>query len=491
MSKSINYLIYFALYALILLLFGKGGFKRTRSTRDFYVAGNSLGLLPSIFTFSATWFSAASMQGLSGSIYAYGYSAILYAVIPWFLGATFIVFLATKLKKYDIMTIPEYFRIRYDSKTLQAMGGLMITVCYILYIIIQVRGFGIVISELLDINYTFSIVLVYLFVVYTTFGGLFSVAKTDALNFILFFIGTITAAAIILKDIGGITNMHLKAAAISARPFPGFPFVTEKGALLDPFSKGAQPPLMTITSFFGWGLGLSANPQYAIRIASAKNTKTAMKMICYSVLILAVIYMGIFIIGIGGRVLEPSVADVNSVDEIFPYIINKVIYSRLSGLVLISIVAAAISTANSQLLILASGFSYDIYKNLFNPNINEERFLNLNRLFILLAGSVSLLLAIDPPGSLLVYGGQIWGFFSSTFLLPLYGGLFWKKATKEGAVASFIGGLVTIILFSLTEHYAAGFVSSSIHPALPGVAVSLVLFYTVSSITYRRKGDKK
>ncbi len=491
MSKSINYLFYFALYAFILLLFGKGGFKRTKNTRDFFVAGNSLGLIPSIFTFTATWFSAASMQGLSGSLYAYGYTAVLYAVVPWFLGATFLVFLASKLKQYDIMTIPEYFRIRYESKALQAMGGMIIITCYIFYIIIQIRGFGIVISELLDINYTFSIILVYLFVVYTTFGGLFSVAKTDGLNFILFFIGTLIAASIILKDINGITNMHLKAASITTRPFSNFPFVTEQGALLDPFSKGAQPPLMTITSFFGWGLGLAANPQYAIRITSAKNTKTAMKMISYSVLILAIIYMGIFIIGIGGRVLEPSVQNVNSVDEIFPYIINKVIYSPLSGLVLISIVAAAISTANSQLLILASGFTYDIYKNMFNPNINEDKFLNLNRLFIFLAGSVSLLLSIDPPNSLLVYGGQIWGFFSATFLLPLYGGLFWKKATKEGAFASFIGGLITILIFTVAEYFMAGNGNAAIHPALPGVAVSFILFYFVSRITYERKGDKK
>lgn len=491
MSKAIVYLSYFTLYTFILLLFGKGGFKRTNNPRDFFVAGNSLGLIASIFTFTATWFSAASMQGLSGSLYAYGYTTILYAVVPWFLGATFLVFLSSRLKQYDILTVPEYFRIRYQSKTLQAMGGIVIVICYILYIIIQIRGFGIVMSELLDINYTLSIVLVYLFVVYTTFGGLFSVAKTDGLNFILIFIGTVLAAAIILKDINGITNMHLKAASISTRPFPSFPFTTEKGALLDPFSKGAYPPLMTFTAFFGWGLGLAANPQYAIRITSAKDTKTAIKMVCLSVLILAVIYTGIFIIGIGGRVLEPTLEHVNSVDEIFPYIINKVIYSSLSGLILISIAAAAISTANSQLLILASGFTYDIYKNLLNRNMSEEKFLNLNRLFIFLAGSVSLLLSIDPPNSLLVYGGQIWGIFSATFLLPLYGGLFWKKATKEGAIASFIGGLITILIFMVRENLSNGHANNAIHPALPGVVVSFALFYFVSCIYYKRKEDKK
>lgn len=398
----------------------------------------------------------------------------------------FLVFMAAKLKDYDIVTVPEYFRIRYNSRLLQGLGGLVIVICYILYIIIQIRGFGIVMSELLDINYKLSIFLVYLFVIYTTFGGLFSVTRTDGLNFILLFIGTVLAAFIILKDIGGITLMNQKASFIATKPFPGFPHVIEKGGLVDPFCNGLQRPSMIFTVCLAWGLGLAANPQYAIRVSSAKDKKTAVKMICFSVLILAVIYIGILIIGIGARVLEPSVASISSVDEIFPHIINNVIYSPLSGFILISIAAAAISTANSQLLILASGFSYDIYKNFFNPNISEERLLNLNRLSIFLAGTISLILSIKPPISLLIYGSYIWGIFSVTFLLPLYGGLYWEKATKEGAMASFIGGLITISIFFARNTFikASNIV---IHPVLPGVVVSLILFYVVSKSTYDKK----
>lgn len=484
MNKSMMYLIYFAFYTFVLLWFGKGGFKRTRDLRDFFVAGNSLGLGASIFTFTATWFSAASMQGLTGTLYAYGYSVLLYSVVGWFLGAVCLIFMAVKLKDYDILTVPEYFRIRYDSRLLQAFGGLIIIICYILYIIIQIRGFGIVMSELLDINYTLSIFLVYLFVIYTTFGGLFSVARTDGLNSILFFVGTLVAASIILKEVGGITLMNQKAALIASRPFPDFPYIIKKGGLLDPFCNGLQSPIMIFTVCLAWGLGLATNPQYAIRVASAKDKRTAVKMISFSVLILAVIYVGILIIGIGARVLEPSVESVQSVDEIFPYIINNVIYSPLSGFILISIAAAAISTANSQLLILASGFSYDIYKNLFQPNISEERLLNVNRVFIFLAGTVSLILSINPPNSLLIYGSYVWAIFSVTFLLPLYGGLYWKKATKKGAFVSFTSGLITIIIFFLINTVFE-ISDSFIHPVLPAVVVAGVLFYVVSKITYQ------
>ncbi|ABR49129.1 Na+/solute symporter [Alkaliphilus metalliredigens QYMF] len=485
MNKSIMYLLYFTIYTIILLLFGKGGFKRTKNARDFFVAVNSLGLAASIFTFSATWFSAASMQGLTGSMYAYGYNIVLYAVVPWFLGATCLVLLATRLKKYDIITVPEYFYMRYNSKGLQAMGGLVIVITYILYIIIQIRGFGIVISELLDINYTFAIVLVYLFVIYTTFGGLFSVVRTDGLNFILIIVGTLLAVVLILRNVGSVTLMHEGAALINTRPFPAFPHVTEKGALLDTFSKGAYTPLLTFTSFFGWGLGLAANPQYAIRISSAKNTKTAVKMVCFSVLILAFLYLGLFIIGIGGRVLVPTIHSIASVDEVFPYLINNVIYSPFSGLILISIMAAAISTANSQLLVAASGFSYDIYRNLINPEIDDDQLLTMNRIFIFVAGTISLILSLNPPDSLLIYGGHIWGAFSVSFLLPLYGGIFWNKATKEGAIASFIGGLIILIGFILKNRIIISKADEMVHPAFPGFIGAVIIFYFVSHYSYK------
>ncbi len=481
MNKSIIYLFYFTAYTVLLLFFGKSGFKKTNNSRDFFVAGNSLGLSTSIFSFCATWFSAASMQGVTGNLYSYGISTVLYAIVPWFLGAFMLFIMSSKLKKYDILTVPEFFYLRYNSKWLQSLGGIMIVVIYTLYITIQIRGFGIVISELLDISYLFSIILIYLFIIYITFGGLFSVSKTHGLNLVLVIVGIILATVIVLYNSGGIIIIFEKAKLIDTRPFLNFPYITEKGGMLHPFAKGQMPPSVIITSFFGWGLGLASNPQYAIRIISAKDSKTASKMISYSVVILSILYMGLIIIGIGGRTLVPTIRSIQTVDEIFPYIINNVIYSPFSGLILIAIVSAAISTANSQLLLASSGFTYDLYKNLINPNMKEDSFLNLNRIFIFAVGTVSLILAINPPNSLLIYGGYLWGFFSATFLIPLYGGLFWKKATKEGAVVSFVIGFITIISFMTFN------TGNNIHPAFFSVITSGLSFYLVSIHFYNKR----
>ncbi|QOX62132.1 sodium:solute symporter family protein [Anoxybacterium hadale] len=471
MSRVIIYMIYFTLYTVVLLFWGKSGFKKTNTIKDFCVAGNSLGLFISVSTFTATLFSAVSMQSVTGSVYQFGYSTILYSVIGWLLGGSCLIFVAYKIKEYDIVTVSDYLRIRYHSRNYQAFTGAVTVICYILYIIIQIKGFGIVVSELLDINYNIAILLIYLFIVYTGFGGLFSVAKTDALNIILVLAGVLLVAGNILFELGGITAIHKEVGMITG------------GASLDPTTGGLFSPIMIITTGMAWGLGTAANPQYIIRISSAKDKKTGIMMICIAVYLLSLIYLGLMVIGMGSRVMAPTIDSVQSVDEILAYIINTKLYAYTSGVMFISIIAAAISTANSQLLLLSSSFTYDIYINLFKREISNERFLNINRVIIFIAGTVSLLLSIQPLETLLIYGSYIWSIVAVTFLCPLYGGLYWKRATRQGAVFSSAGGILAVLFFYLATH--GGVLKTEVHPVLPSILLSMAIFYVVSVRTYR------
>ncbi|MFW6282345.1 MAG: sodium:solute symporter family protein [bacterium] len=487
MSEAFINMFYFVFYTIIILWLGKKGFNKTKTVDDFYIADRSLGLFTSISTFGGTWFSAISMLGLTGSVYAFGYSALLYSVVGWFMGAFLIVLLTPRLREYDIKTLPEFFRIRYGSSYIQITAGLIILGSYIFYIYIQIRGFGIVVSNLLNIPYTLGIFLIYLYILYTTFGGLISVARTDILNFILIFSGVVCAGFLILDLQESLTVMNIKAALIDSEVLKGSGFFTQKGSLVDPFNKGLQPPLLLISSFFAWGLGLAANPQYAIRVISARSKKTATRMVGISVLLILIIYLSIVIIGLGARILIPTAEGISSVDEIFPFILDRLITYKFSGFILISMIAAAVSTCNSQLLILANAISYDIYNTITSKTIDSETFLNLNRIFVGLGGTISLLFALNPPESSLIYGAKIWAIFGASFLVPLYGGVFWKKATKEGAVAGFTGGLITCLIFYI---FRIGYTRITpitsdyiVNPVLPGVIVSLLLFIIVSYYT--------
>jgi len=480
MPKSYIFLLFFFVYSIALLYFGKSGYKETETISDFFVGGKRLGLFACVSTFVATWFSAASMQGLPGLIYTYGYAFVFYSVIPWFIGAGFLILLAPKLRASGAMTIPEYLNLRYESKAIQVTGGLLVVMNFILYIVIQIRGFGIVISEFLEIPYTLAILIVYIFVLYTTFGGLFSIARSDSFNFIIICMGVLIAVILILNRAGGIVSLFEKAKMIEGYAIEGYPYYTPKGSLLHPLAGGNMPLLSLVSAFFGWGLGISTNPQYTTRIIAAKDDKTAVKMIKSSIVILSLVYACLILIGLGSRIIIPMVEGVDSIDAIFPFVFNSLLPSKISGLVFLSIMAAAISTANSQLLVVSSSFVYDVFEIVSKKTHTDEKLLGISRFVVFVAGSISLLLALSPPESLLVYGGYIWGMFSVSFLIPLYGGAFWKKASRKGAIYSMISGL-TVMIFLIIYNYESQSVFD-LHPAMPGVIVSAIVFYAASRL---------
>ena len=461
MNKIMLYLIAFSVYSLLILIAGKGGLKETETVEDFFVGGKSMKLMPSIFTFTATWFSVASMMGFTGSVYNSGYEVFLMSVVGWFFGAGFLVLIVDVIREYDLTTIPEFFRKRYGSKGLQVFGGFTVIFCYIMYIIIQITGFGIVVSNLLDISYSMSIFLVYLFIVYTTYGGFFSVARTDALNIIITVTGVVITAFLILSRFESIESLHLLAKEAA---------VANSGSIF----RINTPLTVLISTSMAWGLGLAVNPQYLIRISSADSALTAKKMISYSVFILAALYVLLALVGMGGRVLEPHIQAIVPVDEIYSYLINNTIYTRFSGLILIGMAAAAISTINSQLLILSSGFMVDIVTTVAGREIRQDRMLNYSRIVIVIAATASLVLSFTPPASLLIYGSIIWSIFSITFFIPVYGGSIWKKANRTGAAASISAGLV-VMLYSLQKQ---GFFNSSysVHPVIPSFAAAVIFF---------------
>ncbi|SHM82681.1 solute:Na+ symporter, SSS family [Caldanaerovirga acetigignens] len=466
----------FFIYTIMMIYSARSGFYDTYNMEDFFVAGRSLNAFYSTATFLATWFSAASILGLGGSIYIYGISSIIYSIIPWFCGAIFLILISRRLREeFSLFTYPEFFSIRYKSKLMQLSTALIMISSYIFYITMQIKGFGLVMSILLNIPYTAAIFLLYLYILYTTFGGLYSVVKTDAINaFIIFFSFCAFGIYIIIQNKGAV-NLIQKAALISTFPVSGWNIKTPPGGLLDIFCKGLQPPAYLFTSFFGWGLGLAANPQYVIRIISAKDAATSRKMIIYSILLLSVIYTFIVFGALGLRTLIPTSDPVGNIDEIIPTLLSHVSPNYLTGIILVGIIASSISTANSELLLIANSFTYDILKN-FRKGVSEEELINLNRIVIALAGTLSLILSFNPPKNLIEFGGNIWGIFSSSTFVALYAGIFLKSATRSAAEASFISGLLAYFLFFMIQDFTHSPIIMYIHPGLPGFAASLTAF---------------
>ncbi len=477
-GKTSLYLLCFCVYSAILLIIGKTSLGGGRTPGDYFLAGRSSGLVLCVGTFTGTWVSAITILSLTGSVYEDGLAVLCYSVIPWFLGALLLGMVTRRLYACDCITVPELFRIRYGSKALQAVYGVILTVVYIFYLVSQYKGFGTVASAIFDIPYPMAVLMVYLFILYTTFGGFRSVCRTDVFNLTLLVSVLLVFCLHIVSRTGGLGELYRQVGTISGSAHAGDLDPTVPGEMLSLFNS-RYTPLVSLTMFWGWGLGLAANPQYLVRLLAAKDSRTAERTLVCSLALLAVIYFCLIHIGLGMRVLVPSVPEVNTTDGIVIHLVNNELYGPLSCLFFFAVIGACISTANSQLLLVASSVAYDVVRPLSRRPLSDSRVVNLGRVAVVVGATIGMILTLNPPAFTLSYGGDLWGVFSILLFPPLYGTLLFKKTTLQGIWASIGTGVLSVLIFY--PLHSAGILR--IHPAFSGVLLSAAALTAVSLCT--------
>lgn len=464
MGKTFEYLMYFCIYSLVILFIGKSSFDDSDSVPKFFIGERKTGLLRLFFTFVGTWISAASVLGFTGNVYQNGTAVIMVSVVPWFIGALMLYAISDRLYEKNVLTIPQLIGKHYQSDFLQIATGLLISACYVMYLVIQIKGFGIAASSLLNIDYKVAVFLVYLFILYTTFGGFISVSKTDGGNLIMLSVSAILIYVAVMRQMDG--NWLLNNRVVTEELSKVGVEMEASGMLV------GYSPLMYATTFFGWGMGLAANPQYLIRLMAAKDKKTSRRMIQYALLFLVVFYFCLTEIGLGLKIISPHLDAYCETDNILIYAINHLLYSRFSGFFLISIIGSCISTANSQLLLVGSSMSYDVMGKLCRGKLNEDRILSLSRWFIFIGGTISLILAIDPPANVLFFGADVWGVFSAVLTPLIYGALLHPQGSREAAYGAFGVGVIGTLLFRCME--------LSVYWAFPATLCSCIVYALIS-----------
>ena len=473
MGKTAIYLGFFCIYSVILLIMGKGSFGGNSTPEEYFICERKVGLRECVCTFTGTWISAITILSLTGSVYEEGLSPLLYSVVPWFLGAFFLALVTKYLYRSKAITVPEMIRLNFGSGTLQAAAGFSLIIVYINYLVTQYKGFGMVASEMFDIPYPAAVGMVYLFIMYTTIGGYRSVLRTDMLNLILLTVSLSVVCFSCVSQCGGFREMYGKAAMVSGMAHPGMQIPTGPGQMMR-FFQGRFTPLTCFSMFWGWGLGLAANPQYIVRLLSAKDSRTAQRTVLISIGILIYVYFLLVNTGLAMRVLVPVIPERLTTDGIFIRLINHELYGPWSGFFFLSAIGACISTANSQLLMVASAVSYDIYGNLGRRQTTPRKVVMLGRLTVVAGGTLAMLLTLNPPGFILSFGGDLWGIVAILLFPPLYASvLFPGRITLGGVRAALITGSAMIMLLYpmyYTDHLR-------FHPAMLGVpAAGAALF---------------
>ena len=477
MNKTALYLIYVCVYSAALLLIGKSSLREDPTPRGYFLCSRTASLPLCICTFVGTWLSAITILSLTGGVYEDGLAVLFYSVVPWFFGAFLLAAVSRRLYQYNVVTVPELFRRHYRSPALQAVYGGIVLMVYVCYLVTQYKGFGTVAAALFDIPYPVAVLMVYLFVLYTTFGGYRSVLRTDAFNLAILVVSLTVLLVILVGQAGGLPQLYVQAGTLTG---------SDPARDLLSLFNSRYTPLISLSMFFGWGLGLAANPQYMIRVISARNPRSARWTVLGSIILLALLYIALVHIGLAARVLVPQAPRVSSSDEIIVHLMNNELYSGWSGFFLFAVIGACVSTANSQLLLIASSFSYDMVRIISPKPISERRVLTLGRLAVFGGGTVSMLLALDPPAFTLSYGGDVWGAVGILLFPATYGALLCRKVTRRGVWASILVGAAAIL--TLYPAYYGGLLR--VHPALPGVVLSAAALLTGSALDRRREEEQ-
>lgn len=459
MGGSIIIGIILIAYFIGLVLFTNRGFKEATDLTEFTTSGHRLGLIFTVAAFVATWVSASSVTGIPSMLFTQGMAAVTGWFAGWFFATTLMAVVAYKIRMPErpSRTLAEFFKLRFEPHVnrsgLQVIAALSVCTAYTAYIVLQVKAVGMIVSQVSGLPYAIAVFAFLIFLAYTASGGMWTIAWGDLLNSMLIVFGLFTAGAIILIKVGGWSAMWQGIATMSAPATTGGMNLMP-GDMLSPFGTFGAAAMLGI--FLANALGGAVSPHMTARMMGAKNVKVAMLMPLYGIGVIFLCFIPILTIGFGGRVLIGTMPDGKGSDWLIPLILTQHVPTLLGGVILAAILAAALSTANAQLLHNALGFTYDIARNISPKHIEDKKLMLWTRILILSIGVLLTIAAIWPPEFIAMLAAWTHGLWCSTFFIPLILGLYWKRMNRQAAYASMILGTLSFVVIYQTGNVLLG-----------------------------------
>lgn len=455
-SVFIIYLIFMLSIGVWFFIKGKDG-----GEKGYFLGGRQMGPWVTALSAGASDMSAWVLMGLPTSVYALGVGQ-LWIAVGLALGYTLSwIYEAPRLRRFSVLandsiTIPQYLTNRFLSKsrTLQLICAIVFLIAYTIYSASSIKACGTLFNTVIGMDSTVAMYLAAVIIIsYTFLGGFNAVCWTD------FFQGLLILGALLIAPIFAVTMI----SAVNVAHIPP-----------DYWNPTAE--ITDIISGLGWGLGYFGMPHIIIRFMSLKSQKDLKKSsvigICWTVLILLFATM----VGIIGRMYLGYDEAINHNSLVFISMVRNIFPALISGILLSAVLAASMSTADSQLLAAASSFASDVYKPLFrNNNASDKKMLWAGRIVVLAISALAVIIASNPnAGSIMALVANAWGVFGAAFGPAILLSLSWRRFTFNGAVAGIIAGAVVDIGW-LTYMSHTG-----IYEIIPGFAAGLLAGVIVS-----------
>lgn len=464
----------FLAYLVTVLGVGVYASRFVKTTKDFYIGGRTLGPWVHSLTVAVTWVSGAALIGNGGLSYFFGYSATLYTSIGTSLGIALAYFFVAKplykiSKNLDILTIPEFFEKRFNSFSMRIISAVVIILFVTIYLIAQYKAIGVCFKAILGWEYSTAVIIsTIIFLVYTLLGGMLAVAWSDAIQACIVVAGMITVAIVALFSVGGFSQLNAE-------------LVTIKPYLVKPVAPFVFTIYMFISFLVLFGLGTMGLPQVAHRFYMAKDIRVFKWGALIAVIVANIVAFTSQLSGLTARVLVSKgiLAGFKDPDLAIPLLTNHLLPSILAGIILAGLLGVIMSTTDSLLLLSATTFSHDIYKFLVDPQASETKMLLTSRIFVIIVGVGTMILALYPPKFLYLMMALAYGGMASAFAWPIFFGSRRPTTTSLAAGISMIGGIVTTIVFFALKKLEVKII---FHEAAWGIVVSLVLMVILIGI---------
>ena len=484
-----------AVYLIAMLGVGVWFAKKNNSVDDFYLGGRKLGPFVTAMSAEASDMSSWLLMGLPGVAYLSGLAEASWTAIGLAVG-TYLNWLivARRIRRYshhlDAITVPQFFSKRWgdERNLLSAIAAVVIIIFFIPYLASGFSACGKLFASLFGTSYvTAMLISAAVIVIYTVMGGFLAASFTDLIQSII-----MTVALIVVLSFGVAQAGGLDAVMQNAQSLAGYLSLTQ---IHDAMTGGASPyGLLTICSLLAWGLGYFGMPHILLRFMAIEEEKklTLSRRVAT---VWVVISMGVAIfIGIVGNGMTKAgtmeqLADSETIIVQIASLISHygIFAALLAGVILAGILAATMSTADSQMLAASSSVSQNLLVEFFHLKITGRKSVVVARGTMVIITIVAAFLARDPDSSVFRVVSFAWAGFGAAFGPVVLFGLFWKRSNKWGALAGMVVGGAMVFIWKYGIATLGG--ALAIYELLPAFIAASVAIIVVSLLTEKPSAE--
>lgn len=486
MSQIIAFILYFvAMLAIGFVFFVKS---KNFGEKDYFLGGRSMGPWVTAMSAQSSDMSGWLLMGFPGSIMAFGMGKVWIGIGLALGTCANWIFVARRLRRFskasnDSITVPQYLTNRFASQSpvLKVICAIIFLIAFTVYVASAFNAgtavFCAVIPWFNDHKKLAMLLFAVIILSYTFMGGFRAVCWTDFFQAILMLIALL-AVPIIMFSFGNFDSSYSNAFTDGVTAFNSNPFAAD---------------WKDIISGLGWGLGYFGMPHILVRFMSVKKPsmikKSATVAIIWLIITLsaaiAIAYFARAYLLSDGTALAEKLLPEGTQQNLFIDIVNDIFPGFFAGIILSAIIAASMSTADSQLLVASSSFTSDIYKPLIRKNkASDKEMLWVGRLVVLVVTLISLVIAMSGLNGKNAWASNImsmvenaWGLFGAAFGPVVILSLFWKRFNYAGAVAGIISGAVAdiawLVLFTSTVTDAV-ITNTKVYEIVPGFIFGVI-----------------